>query len=61
MLIDIDIYKDLHRKYMRERRENDELKRLIAQLRKELDRKNTVHPHFQNWDDIGNIFGGLFK
>ena len=58
ILIDIDIYKDLHRKYMRERREVDELKRIIAQLRKELDRKN---PPRTEYYDFGDMFSKIFK
>ncbi len=58
ILIDINSYKDLWKQWIKKCREVAELKRIIAQLRKELYRKN---PPRTEYYDFRDMFGGLFK
>lgn len=63
ILIDIDIYKDLHKRYVRECRRTVELSRIIDRLRERIANmeKSTPKPKpspYYDWDDM---FGGLFK
>ena len=62
ILIDIDIYKDLWKQWIKKCREVAELKRIIAQLRKELDRKNPPRTEYYDFGDMfGKVFGGGMK
>jgi len=62
ILIDIDSYKDLWKQWVKKCREVDELKRMISQLHKELDRKNPPRPEYFDFGDMfGKVFGGGTK